>query len=102
MFSLFNFTACKNGYYGGKTGHAFAPQGARHVNLLSSHVVAMLVGLDPTVVLVFVKLVNIIQHFFTQGRTQWRTPPRFDLPKVDVTHPFGTLGTPHTNKDTCL
>ena len=56
----------------------FAAKRARHVNLLSAHVVAMLVGLDPTVVLVFVKLVNIIQHFFTQGRTQWLTPPRFD------------------------
>ena len=37
----------------------FAPQGARHVNPLTEHVVVMLVGWDLTAVLVFLKLINI-------------------------------------------
>ena len=40
----------------------YAPQTARHVNLLMAHVVVLLVGWAPTVPLVFVKLVNIIEH----------------------------------------
>ena len=43
-----------------KTVLEFAPQSARHVNPLTEHVVALLVGWDLTVVLVFVKLVKII------------------------------------------
>ena len=45
-----------------KTVLEFAPQSARHVNPLTEHVVALLVGWDLTVVLVFVKLFKIIQH----------------------------------------
>ena len=45
-----------------KTVLEFAPQNARHVNPLTEHVVALLVGWDLTVVLVFVKLFKIIQH----------------------------------------
>ena len=46
----------------GKTVLVFAPQTARIVNTLMAHVVVLLVGWALTVVLVFVKLVNIIQH----------------------------------------
>ena len=45
-----------------KTALEFAPQNARHVNLPTAHVAVMLVGWDLTVVLVFLKLVKIIQH----------------------------------------
>lgn len=44
------------------TALEFAPQTARIVNLLTAHVVVILVGWELTVVLVFVKEVNILQH----------------------------------------
>lgn len=46
-----------------KTALEFAPQNARHVNLLTAHVVAMLAGWDLIVVLVFVKTSQYISKF---------------------------------------